>query len=140
MTTKKRTRARTAQPEITGIIPSPLLHPIQVRDHDGTVHTHYLSDFGMQRIADLTAGGMGLNNAIRVVLPNAITPVQPDPLRTPACIVEMGLEWPCGVDDVKRWWRTQAIKHHTDHGGESAAFVIARKQYKEAMAFLGGAA
>ncbi len=133
-------KKRTAKPTTQAPVPQPAFRSILVRQADGTVHTYYLSDHGARRIDELTATGKTINDAIAAVVPGYITPYAPAQTeQAPACIVDLGLSWPCSLDDVRHAWRQLAKTHHPDHEGDGAVFIAKRKSYEEALYLLGNA-
>ena len=52
---------------------------------------------------------------------------------TPACLVTLGLTYPCQVEDVKRAYRRLAKTHHPDHGGDAAQFRVVQAAYEAAL-------
>lgn len=137
-----RTKKRTTRPQVETTAPVQQLfgRPVMVRHADSTLHTHYLSDHGEARVDALTADGKTLNEAIAHVVPGYVTPYQVamETGRIPECIIELGIDWPCTVDDVQHKWKQIAKKHHPDkQGGDEAMFVIKRKYYEEALFILG---
>jgi len=54
----------------------------------------------------------------------------------PACLVALGLTWPCTGQEVKQAFRRKAKTVHPDIGGSSEAFQRLHTAYKEALAFV----
>jgi len=54
----------------------------------------------------------------------------------PACIVALGLPWPCTRQDIKHAFRTKAKTVHPDSGGSSEAFQRLYRAYQEALALV----
>jgi hypothetical protein len=57
--------------------------------------------------------------------------------RIPACLVALGLAWPCTLQDVKQAFRAKAKTVHPDTGGSSEAFQALHRAYQEALALVG---
>ena len=51
----------------------------------------------------------------------------------PACLVTLGLTYPCHVEDVKRAYRRLAKQHHPDAGGDAATFRAVQSAYEQAL-------
>jgi hypothetical protein len=64
--------------------------------------------------------------------PVSKAPAQPPP----ACLVALGLTWPCTGQEVKHAFRMKAKVVHPDTGGSSEAFQTLHRAYKEALALV----
>ena len=56
----------------------------------------------------------------------------------PKCISELGLGWPCSIEDVEVAFAKLVRSAHPDRGGDIDKFVRVRTAYLEALALLGG--
>ena len=59
------------------------------------------------------------------------------PPMVPAPIAALGLSWPCGIEDVKRAFRRQALRAHPDAGGSDEAFRALVENYRLALIAVG---
>lgn len=59
---------------------------------------------------------------------------------TPWFFCELGLTWPCTLEDVRAAWRRGVKIHHPDQGGSDAAFIQFKNAHDAAVDFLQGRA
>ena len=52
---------------------------------------------------------------------------------TPSALSAFGLCLPCTADELKRAYRHRVKQLHPDHGGDQRRFMIAQRQFEEAM-------
>lgn len=55
---------------------------------------------------------------------------------TPGCLLAMGLELPCTVDEVKQVYLELAQKHHPDRGGDREQFANLQRNFQNSLEFL----
>lgn len=65
-------------------------------------------------------------------------PPQPEPIKLPKTFNEtlalLKLKYPVTMPDIKRAYRTEALRVHPDHGGSHAAMVTLNAAYELALA------
>jgi hypothetical protein len=53
--------------------------------------------------------------------------------RTPRCVAALGLEWPCGEEELKEAYRRKVKSLHPDRGGDQRRFQLVQCYFEEAM-------
>lgn len=53
----------------------------------------------------------------------------------PLWAIQIGVDWPCTLEDVKRRGRELFKKHHPDFGGDHAKFIITHEYYEQGLAY-----
>lgn len=61
-------------------------------------------------------------------------------LKVPGFVKDLGIEWPCTLDELNAAWRKLALQHHPDRGGSQAEFVRVKLAYEKAKGRIEGTA
>ncbi len=97
---------------------------------DVDVRTVILDRAELERVGRTEAPGLGWYQEREFYL----KPERPqEPRKAPACVLALGLRWPCTDRDIRRAYRRKAKEHHPDAGGDGQEFIALQKAYEEAL-------
>lgn len=55
---------------------------------------------------------------------------------TPRCLEVLGLQLPCGEEELKRAYREKVKRLHPDRGGDKHRFLMLQSQFQEALRYV----